>query len=58
MLSVLKAGLVNILVENGDFMSIDDQLVTLQFDLPLEAAVSGVILKHVDLTGKVEGLER
>lgn len=36
-------------MENGDFLSIDDQLVTLNPDLALEAAMGGVILEHVDL---------
>lgn len=39
------------LVENGDGMSIDDQLATLGLHLTLEAAVGGVILEHVDLKG-------
>lgn len=33
-------------------MPIDDQLVTLNLDLTLEAAVGGVILEHVDLKRK------
>ena len=37
------------LVENADFMSIDDELVTLNLDFALEAAVGGVIIEHVDL---------
>lgn len=36
-------------MENADFLSIDDQLVTLNLDLTLEAAVGGVIFEHVDL---------
>ena len=40
---------VDSLVENADFMSIDDELVTLNLDFALEAAVGGVILEHVDL---------
>lgn len=40
---------MNSLVENGDGMSIDDQLATLSLHLALEAAVGGVILEHVDL---------
>lgn len=39
-------------MENCDFMSINDQLVTLLLDLTLEATVGGVILKHVDLNRK------
>lgn len=39
-------------MENGDFMPVDDQLVTLNLDLTLVAAVGGVILKHVDLKKK------
>lgn len=37
------------LVEHGDLVSIDDQLVALDLDLALVAAVCGVILEHVDL---------
>lgn len=33
-------------------MPIDDQLVTLNLDLTMEAAVGGVILEHVDLKRK------
>lgn len=36
-------------MEHSDFVSIDDQFVTLSLDLTLEAAVGGVILEHVDL---------
>lgn len=36
-------------MENGDGMSIDDQLATLSLHLTLVAAVGGVILEHVDL---------
>lgn len=43
---------MNSLVENSDFMSIDDQLVTLNLDLTLEATVGGVVLEHVDLERK------
>lgn len=39
-------------MENSDFMSIDDQLITLNVDLPLVAAVGGVVLEHVDLKKK------
>lgn len=37
------------LVEHGDLVSVDDQLVTLSLDLAVEAAMGGVILEHVDL---------
>lgn len=36
-------------MENGDGMSIDDQLATLGLHLTLVAAMGGVILEHVDL---------
>lgn len=36
-------------MENGDGMSIDDQLATLSLHFTLEAAVGGVVLEHVDL---------
>lgn len=42
-------------MENSDFMSINDQLVTLNLDLTLVAAVRGVILEHVDLNEEVKG---
>ncbi len=45
-------------MENGDFMSIDDQLVTLNLDLTLVAAMGGVILEHVDLKTKCEEQRR
>ncbi|MBG9499278.1 hypothetical protein ABE44_09205, partial [Bacillus thuringiensis] len=35
-------------MENCDFVSIDDQLVSLNLDLTLEATVGRVILEHVD----------
>lgn len=40
---------MNSLMEYSDFVSIDDQLVTLNLDLTLVAAVCGVIFEHVDL---------
>ena len=36
-------------MENRDFMSIDDELVALNLDFSMVAAVGGVILEHVDL---------
>lgn len=39
----------HLLVENGDGMSVDDQLAALGLHLALVAAVGGVILEHVDL---------
>lgn len=42
-------------MENCDFMSINDQLVTLLLDLTLVATVGGVILEHVDLIRKCKG---
>lgn len=42
-------GELNLLVENSDFVSIDDQLVSLNLHLAFVAAVGGVILEHVDL---------
>lgn len=44
---------MNSLVENGDFMSIDEQMATLGLDLSLVAAVGGVILEHIDLKEEV-----
>lgn len=40
---------VNSLMEDCDFVSIDDQLVSLGLDLTMVAAVSRIILKHVHL---------
>lgn len=40
-------------MEDSDFVSIDDQLVALNLDLTLEAAVGGVVLEHVDLNNKI-----
>lgn len=39
-------------MEDSDFLSINDQLATLNFDLTLEAVMGRVILEHVDLEGK------
>ena len=47
--SLIQRHQVSSLVENCDFMSIDDQVVTLSLDLTVEATVGGVILEHVDL---------
>lgn len=43
-------------MEDCDFVSINDQLVSLGLDLTFEAAVSGIILEHVDLK-RPEGTE-
>lgn len=39
-------------MEDCDLVSVDDEFATLSLDLTLEAAVSGVILEHVDLKTK------
>ena len=43
------------LVEHADLVSVDDQLVTLDFDLTVETSVGGVVLEHVDLRENEEG---
>ena len=48
---------VSSLMEDSDLVSINDKLVSLNLDLTVEAAVSGVILEHVDLERQKETSE-
>lgn len=43
---------MDVLVEDCDLVPIDDQLVTLNLDLTVVAAVGRVILEHVDLKSR------
>lgn len=43
--------LSHLLLEDGDGLSIDDELPVLCLDCAVELAVGGIILEHVDLGG-------